>query len=47
MNAYMYFTHVFYRYGSGQGRRNYSRAGHYEAEPVVRNGITINGVAVR
>ncbi|XP_008215827.1 sushi, von Willebrand factor type A, EGF and pentraxin domain-containing protein 1 [Nasonia vitripennis] len=36
-----------YGYGTGQGRRNYNRSGHYEAEPVVRNGITINGVAVR
>ncbi|XP_014203613.1 sushi, von Willebrand factor type A, EGF and pentraxin domain-containing protein 1 [Copidosoma floridanum] len=35
-----------YGYGTGQ-RRNYNRSGHYEAEPVVRNGITINGVSVR
>ncbi|KAJ8682121.1 hypothetical protein QAD02_017913 [Eretmocerus hayati] len=34
-------------YGYGQGRRNYNRSGHYEAEPPASNGITINGVAVR
>uniref|UniRef100_A0ABD2WSD8 Sushi, von Willebrand factor type A, EGF and pentraxin domain-containing protein 1 n=1 Tax=Trichogramma kaykai TaxID=54128 RepID=A0ABD2WSD8_9HYME len=38
-----------YGYGTN-GRRTYNNgrsAGHYEAEPVNRNGITINGVAVR
>ncbi|XP_063986412.1 sushi, von Willebrand factor type A, EGF and pentraxin domain-containing protein 1 [Diachasmimorpha longicaudata] len=34
-------------YGYSNGRRTYSRSGHYEAEPGPRNGITINGVSVR
>ncbi|XP_058805446.1 sushi, von Willebrand factor type A, EGF and pentraxin domain-containing protein 1 isoform X1 [Phymastichus coffea] len=36
-----------YGYATGQARRHYNRSGHYEAEPSARNGITINGVAVR